>query len=370
MRPNARSLLRPVRLLSLAVASLGLAACARDSMPTSAPVQFVNRTAAATGISSFSSSSPGITAWDPIFPAAADPTWPTTSCVATPAVGLNANWVNPHTAFSGFWHPWMDAMGFTASWINAWDNITSQGPDGQSYTRYSMQVSGTGQYVINLLADNCSWVYLDNNLVGIQGANWGPGISGIYPVNMNGPAQLTFIIFDGGGAAGGKFLLETRDAFIARGGDPSLLPPPIDDSDHTPPVITFTGNQGTYTVDQTVAITCSATDAGTGIATSNCPGASGPAYLFGVGTTTLNASATDKAGNSASASTQFTVQVTSGSLCSLVQRWVNQAGVANSMCQQLTNGAYGAFRNHVTAQSGKFVTAANAAILISLSKSL
>jgi len=36
------------------------------------------------------------------------------------------------------------------------------------------------------------------------------------------------------------------------------------------------------------------------------------------------------------------------------------------MCQQLKNGAYGAFANHVRAQIGKSVAAENAAILIDL----
>jgi len=40
--------------------------------------------------------------------------------------------------------------------------------------------------------------------------------------------------------------------------------------------------------------------------------------------------------------------------------------VANSMCQQLANRAYGAFVNHVRAQSGKFVAADKATILIDL----
>jgi hypothetical protein len=140
--------------------------------------------------------------------------------------------------------------------------------------------------------------------------------------------------------------------------------------DASAPVVAFAGNAGSYTVDQTVAITCSATDAMSGIATSSCPGASGDAYRFGVGTTALTASATDKAGNPGGASTQFTVSVTSGSLCALVQRWVGQPGVANSMCQELKNGAYGAFINHVQAQSGKFVSAAHAAILIELARQL
>jgi fibro-slime domain-containing protein len=141
--------------------------------------------------------------------------------------------------------------------------------------------------------------------------------------------------------------------------------------DATDPVITFSGNAGSYMVDQSVAITCSADDAMSGIASSDCPGASGDAYTFGVGTTTLEASATDNAGNSSVASTAFTVSVTSGSLCTLVRRWVDQRGVANAMCQQLNNGAYGAFINHVRAQSGnKWLSPAHAAILIELAGQL
>ncbi len=140
--------------------------------------------------------------------------------------------------------------------------------------------------------------------------------------------------------------------------------------DATAPTIAFSGNAGTYTVDQTVSIGCAASDAMSGLASSSCPGASGAAYTFGVGTQTLTASAEDNAGNDASASAQFTVQATSGSVCALVNAWVNQKGVANSMCQQLRNGAYGAFRNHVSAQSGKTVSAEHAAILIALSKNL
>jgi choice-of-anchor C domain-containing protein len=140
--------------------------------------------------------------------------------------------------------------------------------------------------------------------------------------------------------------------------------------DATKPVIEFAGNAGSYTVDQSVAITCSASDATSGIATSDCPGASGDAYTFGVGTTTLNASALDLAGNSSALSTSFTVSVTSGSLCALVQRWVSQRGVQNSLCQQLNNRAYGAFINHVRSQSGKFVPTDKVAILIALAQRL
>ena len=136
--------------------------------------------------------------------------------------------------------------------------------------------------------------------------------------------------------------------------------------DATAPVIAFSGNAGSYSVDQQVNITCSATDAMSGVASSNCPGDSGDAYALGVGLHTLNASATDNAANQSSASTSYTVTVNSGNVCTLVWRWVNKTGVANSMCQQLQNDAYGAFINHVGAQSGKSVTAAHAAILIDL----
>ncbi|GMV07357.1 MAG: hypothetical protein AMXMBFR53_36320 [Gemmatimonadota bacterium] len=141
--------------------------------------------------------------------------------------------------------------------------------------------------------------------------------------------------------------------------------------DATNPGIVFTGNAGTYTVDQSVAIACGASDAMSQLASSSCPGASGDAYTFGVGTHALNATATDNAGNSFAASTSFTVSVTGDSLCSLVQRWVSNRGVANSMCQQLRARAYGAFVNHVQAQGGKkFLAADKAAILIDLASRL
>ena len=94
--------------------------------------------------------------------------------------------------------------------------------------------------------------------------------------------------------------------------------------DKAPPLITFSGNAGSYTVAQSVNISCSAVDPapGSGIASSSCPGAHGPAWTFGLGTTLLNASATDVAGNSASASTGFTVTVTPASLCTLTDTFV------------------------------------------------
>ena len=140
--------------------------------------------------------------------------------------------------------------------------------------------------------------------------------------------------------------------------------------DATNPVVAYSGNAGAYTVDQSVSITCSAGDGTSGLASASCANVSGDAYTFGVGTSSFAASATDNAGNAAAASTSFTVTVTAASLCSLVERWVDQKGLAKSLCQQLSNDAHDAFRNRVKAQSGKGIPADRAALLTSLSNEL
>jgi choice-of-anchor C domain-containing protein len=140
--------------------------------------------------------------------------------------------------------------------------------------------------------------------------------------------------------------------------------------DATPPSIGYTGNAGTYTVDQTVAITCAARDVMSGLATNTCADISGPAYSFTLGTNTYSASATDKAGNASSATATFTVQVTAGSLCALVQRFTSNQGVANSLCVKLDHGDWDPFRNELSAQTGKKISDANAAILLRLVNAL
>ena len=105
--------------------------------------------------------------------------------------------------------------------------------------------------------------------------------------------------------------------------------------DLTAPTITFSGRP-TSTVDQTVSITCTATDALSGVATATCPGASGAAYRFGLGAHSLDAAATDRAGNTRTASTTFTVGVTRASLCALVRRLVTKEKVAKSLCEKLS----------------------------------
>lgn len=150
-----------------------------------------------------------VTAWDPILPATAYENWPSTACTTQPAIGLDAAWSNPHPAFDFGLnaHPWQPGAGLSASWINAWSDLNSRGPSGHNWTRYETQVDGNGDFVLDLLADNCSWIYLDDQLVGYQGPT---SVAQTYPVTLDGPATLTFVIFDGGGLAGGMFQLETN----------------------------------------------------------------------------------------------------------------------------------------------------------------
>src|SRR5581483_2747721 len=153
--------------------------------------------------------------------------------------------------------------------------------------------------------------------------------------------------------------------------------------DKTAPTVSYTGG-GTYTVDQTVSVTCSSSDATSGVASDTCANVSGPAWSFGLGTHTVSASATDNAGNEGSGSTMFTVTVDASSLCGLVQQWAKNGGIANSLCVKLNAAAAAeargqtktkqnnidAFDNEVSAQSGKGFTAAQAKLLVQFAAAL
>jgi len=199
-------------------------------------------------------SSSSIQTYDPIFPASDDRGWTSTVCYQSNNFGLTANWVNPHNAFevtqdNGQPHPWDNAT-FDAAWINSYNSMNSDGPGGHNWSKYETEVSGNGEFVIQLLADNCSWVYLANEngdnprLVGYQAATSSPGE---YGVTLDGTHQLTFVIFDGGGLAGGKFRLETTEEF---GGTP---PPPIDTN--TAPVADAGADQTLTATGATTSVT-------------------------------------------------------------------------------------------------------------------
>ena len=93
--------------------------------------------------------------------------------------------------------------------------------------------------------------------------------------------------------------------------------------DKTPPTVTYAGNAGSYSLFAPVAITCTATDSLSGVASNTCANVSGLAWTFGAGPHTLSATATDIAGNVANGSTTFTVTVSPADLCTLTRQFVD-----------------------------------------------
>jgi hypothetical protein len=145
--------------------------------------------------------------------------------------------------------------------------------------------------------------------------------------------------------------------------------------DTTAPTVAYAGNAGVYTVDATVAITCSASDGLSGLVSTTCANVSGPAWSFGLGTTSRSASALDRAGNTGNGSTSFTVLVTEASLDNLITRFFGngQTGSSGLIAEldaivtaptaNAKTGKLGAFDNEVDAKLGNPLTAAQAALL-------
>lgn len=153
--------------------------------------------------------------------------------------------------------------------------------------------------------------------------------------------------------------------------------------DATPPVITLSGNAGTYQVDDVVSIDCTATDATSGIdlANTSCADTNAPAYSFDPGSNTIEATATDLAGNTTTASTTFTVEVTTESLKNLVDEFVSHPGLAKSLKAKLDaskggrgrrtdGGTIQAFIDQVNALRGSELTDEEADVLIRWAEAL
>lgn len=174
--------------------------------------------------------------WDPI--PFEDVNWQVNKCVSVPEVGLDGvdgfGWTGPSprkaTQFpknTAAFERWF--VDFDAYWINAWDNIwanqfpNNTGNNDKTWSKYSTTVKGeAGEYVLQFIADNCSWIYLDDTLVGSQLSTSGDGK---FLVSLpGGEVELSFIILDGGGEAGGIFRLETRSSFEDGGGDTGGIP--------------------------------------------------------------------------------------------------------------------------------------------------
>jgi len=155
--------------------------------------------------------------------------------------------------------------------------------------------------------------------------------------------------------------------------------------DATLPVVTWNGNLGNYDLSDTIAITCSADDATSGIAVTTCMNISGPASMFGPGSHTFSASATDHAGNTASATVSFSIGVSHADVCAMTRQYISQPATAQSACTMLMtaqlarqsgNSAMAEisllnYRLQIQSAAGRrYISTRHAAELIELSRSL
>lgn len=151
--------------------------------------------------------------------------------------------------------------------------------------------------------------------------------------------------------------------------------------DATPPGVVYSGNAGTYAVNEQVTIGCDSSDATSGVASDTCVDVDAPAYSFGGGDHTLSAAATDVAGNAGAGSTTFTVVVDAAGLGALIDALVGDSGVASSLKSKVdaifdapnanaARGKIGALRNEIEAQTGKAIDEDSAEILLGLLDSL
>ena len=108
--------------------------------------------------------------------------------------------------------------------------------------------------------------------------------------------------------------------------------------DTAPPVIDDTGNLGTYSVEQTVAISCNASDPLSGVASTDCIPITGAALSFPLETpVTQYFSATDNAGNSTTVPITFTVEVTYAGVAALVDVYTAKASLDRNLQRLLFN---------------------------------
>ena len=129
--------------------------------------------------------------------------------------------------------------------------------------------------------------------------------------------------------------------------------------------LSLTGASDPSTADTTAGFTY-AFDCGSGYGDFG-PSNTATCSTSTTGTRTVHAKIRDKDGDSQEYTAQVEVTVTADSLCSLTRTLVTKTGVADGLCDKLADGAFSAYRNQLDAQSGKSVSAADAAFLKSLS---
>jgi hypothetical protein len=146
--------------------------------------------------------------------------------------------------------------------------------------------------------------------------------------------------------------------------------------DRTAPGVAFTGNAGSYDVDDTVTIGCTAADASSGVAADTCAAAalvSVSAASLGAGTHTLTATATDAAGNTTTASTSFTVVVTAAGLGAVATSFLESSAAFQALparTQAAVTQATTAVISAVTAVLPRLKPAQQTAVLAALDATL
>ncbi|MEX2350800.1 MAG: PKD domain-containing protein [Balneolaceae bacterium] len=222
-----------------------------------------------TEVTVFTSDPSEVDSWGPILEDPLISNWEQEACTVNPAVGLDdPRWGIPHASYEvgpAAFESYTSWSGFDAPWINAWNNLQASaapgakyGKDTQNWTKFASTVSGDRDFVVQFLADNCSWIYLDGTLIGFQGTDWdkNPDVNGRYSLNLSGTHTLSFIVFDGGGQAGGKFRLETFKSFVDGGGDLDDTNPPIDpEPENNAPVADAGSDQTVTAIGPTTSIT-------------------------------------------------------------------------------------------------------------------
>ncbi len=179
-------------------------------------------------------------------------------------------------------------------------------PDGQNGWFVSAPVQGTvsatdvSTGLSAVVSIGCGSLALDKSGIGT------PSASGAFSILTDGIAHISCVATDAGGNSTSPVTAEVK-------------------LDATAPTVSFVGNAGSYELLDDVAIDCDAEDATSGVAASTCTSIAAPAWTFGAGSHTVQAQATDRAGNGGSASATFSVHVAVGDLCQLTKQFVESS---------------------------------------------
>ena len=116
------------------------------------------------------------------------------------------------------------------------------------------------------------------------------------------------------------------------------------------PIVELTNAKATYTVDEQVSIGCRTSDTESGVWTAHCPAIDQRAVDLGVGTHTLTAAATDRAGNVTEQTITFEVVATPASVSAIVDNFAGAgSGPAKAMRNAIASAQWDSFGAQINA---------------------